>query len=204
MNKLNILVIALAIGFGYSASGMAEGISKNAYKANKDKISAEYKMDKSGCASLSGNASDICIAEAKGKEDVARAELQASYKPSRKTRYEARVARAEADYAVAMEKCDDKGGNVKDVCVKEAKAAETAAKADAKAKMKSSAADAMANEKSDQARSDANETANEAHKAATADKRDAQYQVAKEKCDKFAGAAKDQCLQHAKTSFGNP
>jgi hypothetical protein len=34
---------------------------------------------------------------------------------------------------VAKEKCDDKAGNEKDVCVKEAKAALVRAKADAKA-----------------------------------------------------------------------
>ena len=42
----------------------------------------------------------------------------------------------EADYKVAMEKCDDKAGNLKDVCIKEAKAAMKSAKADAKANKK--------------------------------------------------------------------
>jgi hypothetical protein len=42
------------------------------------------------------------------------------------------VAKAEADYRVAKERCDDQAGNVKDVCLEEAKAAEAAAKADAK------------------------------------------------------------------------
>jgi len=58
-----------------------------------------------------------------GKEKVAKAELEARYKPSEKNRYQARVAQADADYSVAKEKCDDKAGNEKDVCVKEAKAA---------------------------------------------------------------------------------
>ena len=42
------------------------------------------------------------------------------------------IAKAEADYRVAKEKCDDSAGNAKDVCLKEAKAAEAAAKAEAK------------------------------------------------------------------------
>ena len=42
------------------------------------------------------------------------------------------VARAEATYAVARERCDDKAGNVKDVCVTEAKANESKALAEAK------------------------------------------------------------------------
>jgi starch phosphorylase len=89
------------------------------------------------------------------------------------------------------EKCDDKAGNDKDVCVKQAKAAETRAKADAKANMKVAKAGQAATEKSSAARKDAAE-----------DKRDADYAVAKEKCDKFSGDAKDRCLNEAKARFG--
>ena len=147
MNKLNINAIALAVTLAFSAGAMAEGMSKVDYKAGKDKIAAMYKTDKAACSSLSGNASDICKAEAKGKEKVAAAELEASYQPTSKHRYQARVAKADADYDVAKEKCDDLSGNTKDVCVKEAKAAQTAAIADAKTQMKTSDANATANEK---------------------------------------------------------
>ena len=202
MNKLNINVIALALGFAFSAGAMAEGISKSDYNAGKARIAAEYKSAKAGCASLSGNPNDICVAEANGKEKIARAELAASYKPTPKTRYEARLAKAEADYAVAKERCDDKAGNAKDVCVKEAQAAQTAAKADAKAQMKTSDASAKANEKSADARNDADNQTADAHKAAAPEKVDAQYGVAKEKCDMYAGGAKDRCLDQAKANFG--
>jgi len=202
VNKLNIKLIALAVGFAFNAGSMAEGISKGDYNAGKGRIAAEYKSAKAGCASLSGNPNDICVAEAKGKEKVARAELDASYKPTPKTRYEAHLAKAEADYAVAKERCDDKAGNAKDVCVKEATAAETAAKADAKAQMKTSDASATANEKSADARSEANKQAADARKDAALDTLDAQYGVAKEKCDTFAGGAKDRCLDQAKANFG--
>jgi hypothetical protein len=202
MNKLNINVIALALGFAFSAGVMAEGISKDDYQAGKDTIAAEYKSAKAGCDSLAGNRNDICVADAKGKEKVAMAELEAGYKPSRETRYEVSVAKAEANYAVANERCDDLAGNTKDVCVKEAKAAQTAAKADAKALLKTSDANATANEKSAAARSTAGEQAADARHDATADKRDANYKVAKEKCDGFSGGAKDECLMQAKVQFG--
>ena len=191
MNKLNINAIALAVTLAFSAGAMAEGMSKVDYKAGKDKIAAMYKTDKAACSSLSGNASDICKAEAKGKEKVAAAELEASYQPTSKHRYQARVAKADADYDVAKEKCDDLSGNTKDVCVKEAKSAETAAKADAKARMKTSDAQVTANEKSADARKDA-----------TADKLDAEYKVANEKCDTYTGSAKDTCVNEVKTRFG--
>lgn len=191
MNTLNINAIALAVSFAFSAGAMAQSLSKDEYKAGKDKIAAEYKVAKAGCASLSGNPNDICMAGAKGNEKVALADLKASYKPSIETRYEARVAKANADYGLAKERCDDLAGNAKDVCVKEAKSAETAAKADAKARMKTSDAQAMASEKSADARKDA-----------SADKLDAEYKVAKEQCDTYAGNAKDACVKEAKTRFG--
>ncbi len=139
MNRISITTIAAAITLAFSAGAMAEGLSKADYKAGKDKISAEYKSAKTACGSMSGNAKDICVVEAKGKEKVAKAELQASYKPSNKTRHAVTIARAEADYAVAKEKCDDQAGNAKKTCVKEAKAAETHAKAGAGAPMQSAA-----------------------------------------------------------------
>lgn len=201
MKNLTIKSIALAITLAFSAGAMAEGMSKTDYKAGKDKISAEYKTSKASCGSLSGNANDVCVAEAKGKEKVAKVELEATYKPSQKAHYEARVAKAEADYDVAKEKCDDLAGNTKDVCVKEAKAAETTAKADAKTQMKTADANATANDKTTEARSDASKKTVDARKDAAVDKSDAQYAVAKEKCDAYSGAAKDTCLSKAKVSF---
>ena len=82
---------------------MAENMSKADYAAAKVKIAAEYKAGKAACNSLSANAKDVCVAQAKGAEKVARADLDASYKPSTKAHYEARVAKAEADYGVARE-----------------------------------------------------------------------------------------------------
>lgn len=200
MNRLN--VIALAVGLAFSAGAIAQNVSKEDYKAGKDRIATEYKSAKAGCGSLSGNTKDICMAEAKGNQKVAKAELEASYKPSLKTQYQARIARADAGYAVASERCDDLAGNVKDVCVQEAKAAKTSAKADAKAQMKVAEANATAAEKSSSARGEANSKSVEARKDATTDKFEAEYKVAKEKCDTYSGDAKDNCLSQAKVRFG--
>lgn len=201
MNKINLDIAGLIAAIFFSTGAIADNLSKADYVAAKDKISADYKMAKTNCGSLSGNAADICVAEGKGRESVARADLEASYKPTSKNRYDASVARAEVDYDVARQRCDDKAGNVKDVCVKEAKAAETAAKADAKTQMKTVKANKKASDKSADARSDAASTKAEARMDAAADKNDAQYAVAKEKCDTFAGAAKDSCLDQAKVSY---
>lgn len=149
MNKLNITATAATIALAFSAGAMAaQSMSKDEYKAAQNSIAAEYKSAKAGCDSLSANAKDVCMAEAKGKEKVAKAELEARNKPSEKARNAVSIAKAEADYAVAKEKCDDKAGNDKKVCLKEAKAAEARAKADAKAQMKTSDASKPAKEKS--------------------------------------------------------
>lgn len=148
MNRLNITTIAAAIALALSTGAIAQSLSKDDYKAGKDKIVTEYKSSKAACGSLSGNAKDICVVEAKSKEKVATAELEASYKPSAKASHAVTIAKAEADYAIAKEKCDDKSGNDKKACVKEAKAAETLAKADATAAMPPSASSKPAKEKS--------------------------------------------------------
>lgn len=166
-------------------------MSKAAHDAQKGVIAAEYKVGKATCKSLADNAKDTCMAAAKGKEKVAYAELEYAYKPSVDTRYKVRVAKAESDYAVSREKCDDQAGNLKDVCVKQAKATQTSAKADAKAQMKVVDARNVATDKTTAARSDA-----------AVEKTNADYAVAIEKCSAFAGDAKDKCVKDSKLAFG--
>ena len=187
------LMISLLAGAGIALSGAAGAatMSRDAYKAEKDKIEAAYKADKAACKGMSGNAKDVCMEEAKAKEKIAKADNEAAYKGTEKAQYDARVARAEANYAVAKEKCDDRTGNDKDVCIKEAKAAEVKAKADAKVAHVSNDATHTAAVKRTDARKDA-----------TDDKRDAEYKVAVEKCDAMSGAAKSSCVQEAKARYG--
>lgn len=169
----------------------AAPISKDAYDSAVRNAETQYKIDKDACASRSGNAKDICMAEASGREKVAKADAEAAYKSTPKEREEARVARAEANHNVAKEKCDDLSGNAKDVCVKEADAALSKAKADAK--VDRVAADSREDSAAKQA---------EARQKAANDKRDADYKVAVEKCDALSGAAKDACVSDAKLRYG--
>jgi hypothetical protein len=201
MTRTSISAIALAIGFAFSTGAMAQNMSKSDYTQQKDAIAAQFKAAKAGCDGSAGNAKDICVAKAEGGQMIAKAELEASYKPTQKSRYEVRAANADAAYLLAKQECDDKAGNAKDVCMKEAKAAQTAAKADARAKMKISKANATADEKSADAKTVAREQSIDARRDAAEEKRNAAYQVAKEKCDAFAGDAKATCLTEAKAQF---
>ena len=201
MKKLTITMIAAAISLTFSAAVLAN-MSKVEFRAAKKNVEAEYKLAKTGCEPLRANEKDICMAEAKGKENLALAEIGSSYQPSQKARYDVRIAKAQANYSVAKEKCDDYSGNAKNVCMKEAKAAQTAAKADAKVYMKTAEATDTANEKSAKAQGEANQQIAGARKDAAIDKRDAQYDLAKEKCDALAGNAKDHCVNDAKSRYG--
>jgi len=180
------LLIAGAVGAAADTT-----MSRDTYKAEKDRIEARYKTDAERCKGLAGNAKDICSKEVKGREKVAKAELDAASKNTEKARYDARIARADADYEVAKEKCDDLAGNPKDVCLKEAKAAHTRAAADAKVARVAHEQAANANAKTDEQRRDA-----------VKEKRDAEFAVAREKCDALAGAAKDNCVNDAKARYG--
>ena len=166
-------------------------ITKDTYDTAVKNAEMQAKIDKDACSSRSANAKDICLAEANGKEKVAKADAEAAYKSTPKAREDARVTRAEATHNVAKEKCDELAGNPKDVCVKEADAALVKAKADANV-------DRVA---ADTRREAATKEA-EARKEANADKRDAEYKVAIEKCDAFAGTAKNSCVSAAKAQYG--
>ena len=213
VNRIEYNAIALAIGLAFSAGAMAQTMSKDDYKSGRNTIAAQYKSARAACASLAGNARDVCKAEASGREQVAKAELEAQYEPTVKADYKVRVAIADAGYAVAKEKCDDAAGNVKDVCIKQARAVAVAARADAAVQKKTDDAHDAADEKSDKAQGladdktfaaqeKANRKSAEARRDAASDKRDANYDVAKERCGALAGDAKGNCMNEAKARFG--
>ena len=199
MYKLMIALFVTA-GLGFAGSGVAQTyspkatstpMSKDNYAMAKKNADAQYKIDNDACSSLNGNAKDICVAEAKGKDNIAKAEAEAVYENTPKARQNARVAHAQASYNIAIEKCDDLAGNRKDICVKEAKA--ELVKGKANAKVDRVAADT---------RHDAATKQADANKEASTDKRDAGYKVAIEKCDALAGPAKDTCVSNAKAQYG--
>jgi hypothetical protein len=121
MNK-HLISLAIALcGIAGSASAAEAPITKDAYKAATDRIEAQAKADKKACDPLKANAKDICQAQAKGKEKVAKAELETRYRPGIVAEQQAKNAKADADYDVAKEKCDDAKGNAKDACLQRAK-----------------------------------------------------------------------------------
>jgi hypothetical protein len=169
------LLVALPLLQLSQPSQAATG-DRAAMQSSNAQADAQNKADKEKCGSMTGNAKDICMEEAKGKLKVARAESEFAYSGKSKDQMNVVVTKANVAYALAKEKCDDQTGNSKDVCVKEAKATQASAMADAKMNKKVSAARA--------------ESAEEKHEAA--------YKVAAEKCDAMTGDAKSNCMTSAK------
>lgn len=132
MRSITFMPLAAAFFLLAGASAQSANVTEADYKAQKTAIATHYTTENRACKVLSGNARDICSQEAKGHEKIAKAQLEADYQPSDKHQFEVRMAKADAAYAVAKEKCDDTAGNVKDVCRKEATRAHVTAKANAK------------------------------------------------------------------------
>ena len=183
MNKYSLCKTAVTLGALVLlplSVAQAARMSATEHKHADARIAADYKADETGCKGQSDNAKDICMQEAKAKQKVAHAELQHRYSGKAQDWTRLQVVKAETAFAVAKERCDDKAGQAKDVCIEEAKAIETKALAEAKMSKRIEAA-----------RSDA-----------ASDKRDADYKLATEKCDSLAGDAKSACMVQAKTKFG--
>jgi len=125
------------------ATAKANAGAKDEYKAEKDRIAADYKDAKAKCKSMTGNAKDVCAKEAKANEKIARAELGARQKGNDPTT-DSKVmeTKARANYEVAKEKCDDMKGKEKSACKKQAKADEDKALAEAKANRRNVASNA--------------------------------------------------------------
>lgn len=131
--KLSLIVAGLmAVSSGFAADKM----SKEDYKAAKDKITAEYKAAKELCKPMKDNAQDVCEKEAKAKEKVALAELDFNRSGKDTDRAKLAKVKADAEYDVAKEKCEDQKGDGMMACKKEAKAAHDKAVADAKGEKK--------------------------------------------------------------------
>ena len=137
-SKIIPAVVAAAISLALGAVAPASAMSKTEYGLVMKKIEFRFKVAKIQCGRLLANTKDICMAEARGKANVAMAELAARKHPGRDALYDVHIARAEAVYAVTREKCDDLAGSANAACVRETEAARTSARNEASTIVKNS------------------------------------------------------------------
>jgi len=131
--KLTIVASALALAFAGAAQA-ADKVDHKMKKADEDRVKADYKEAMAKCKPMSGNEKEVCEADAKGKEKIAKAEVEQKYDPSPRHERNVDEAKAEHEYKVAKEKCDASKGKEESACEKDAKAKYERAKADIKAK----------------------------------------------------------------------
>ena len=117
------------------------GISGDEYKREKDRVEADAKAAKEACKGMKDNAKDVCEAEAKAKEKIAKKELDYKKNPNDKNMQDWEKMKVEAAYEVAKEKCEDQKGSDIVTCKRNAKDEEkraiAALKADKKVAKKS-------------------------------------------------------------------
>src|SRR3954468_17275152 len=79
---MKLATAAVVLAFSACASAATPLMSKAYYEASKARIEADATAAKDGCKAFVGNAKDVCMAEAKGREKIARAQLEEAYQPS--------------------------------------------------------------------------------------------------------------------------
>jgi hypothetical protein len=184
MGQIRTLRLVRALVMGLAALALAPAADaagdKGAYEQARQKAASNYEAAKKRCDAMTGSAKSVCVAEAKAARTRTEEQAEVLYQGTPKAREHAKNEIAAAEYRVARERCEERSGNDKDVCIKVAKAVRTRAEADAKAERKIS----------------------DAREDAARHKREADYKVAAEKCEVLTGDARAACIAQAKTRYG--
>jgi hypothetical protein len=167
-------------------------ISKDEYKTQRARIQDRYATNKDRCSRLDGHARDLCKVQARAEYDIARAELRTRYEPSPAHQEKAELAKGEASYRIAHEKCGDLDGSARKVCEQDARAGWTAARAEARAN-RTAGEKGPNTEQTLHAREKARETATQAR-----------YDAQRARCRTLSGDSKDTCIADAKKQFAVP
>ena len=184
MNRCMLGMVAVIALASTGAWAQAAPQSAEEYKAAVARAEADYRLARERCNTSGGTTKAICVAEAKAAEKRAKADAMVAHKNTDQARNDASLEYAEADYMVAKERCREQGGNARDICMEEARAAWAKAKADAKASATtgSAAKESSPNEETVQS----GETPPAGERAA-----------ARAQCDQMSGNAREECISAA-------
>jgi len=96
------------------------------------RIDAEFEAARERCDDLAGQAKDVCLAEARADRRIRKVEVAARDQGTPKARYDADIARAEAEFVVAKERCGVRAAADRETCVTDARAREARVKEEAR------------------------------------------------------------------------
>ncbi|MFZ6775035.1 hypothetical protein ACO0LB_20220 [Undibacterium sp. SXout7W] len=118
------ICVAVAKADRTRMSANANAVYKNTFSARtsatKDIANADYVVAKANCGSQVGNDKDVCIKKADAVKISSIANATASKKVS-EAKSDAKADKLEANYQVAVEKCDVLVGTAKEMCLSAAK-----------------------------------------------------------------------------------
>jgi osmotically-inducible protein OsmY len=191
MKTLIATLLATAAGAAFAAPTFALNNDATTLRNMNQKAAADYQAATAKCDAMKGNDKDVCVADAKVTRVRAENAAQAQYSTTPRSREKARSNLADAEYALAKQKCDAREGADKDSCMDTAKSVHTAAIADAKADRKDATSATGA--------STAGATAAGGGLVTMTDARDPNTSAAVDKCAQ-AGDAKTGCLVESKPS----
>lgn len=172
VDRLAAACLLVALGTA-PALGAASLTSTAELNAGKARIDAELRANRTICSKLYGNSRDVCRERARGKELVAKAEMDLAHTGTRKSQDKLMMVRLDTAYDLARTQCNDKAGTAKIACTKEAQAVRAKGQADLKLRQHAIAA-----------------------------RHDAQNKLAAEKCDEMAADARVACLAAAQAKAG--
>lgn len=119
----SIAAVVLVVGLIFSLAATAKSMSSNEYKFLEKNIEVEFTSAKTRCNSLLGVAIDRCLTEAESIRNVSKTELDAKYKRFVSTQSDPRIAKADSDNLLAMQKCNSKTDSDELICERHAKVA---------------------------------------------------------------------------------
>jgi hypothetical protein len=127
------VAIAATVALAGANDARAQALTKADYQAARKIIESDFRTARTGCEPMLGNVRVICVADVRGREAIALAELRAAYDPTNDSVVDVRIAKARAGLDIARARCDDAPAQRKAACAAEAEAAHGAALASPKA-----------------------------------------------------------------------
>jgi hypothetical protein len=121
--RLSVGAALLAAAFATGA--LAQAPAPAAPQSQEAQQRSAREMQKAAmerCESMKDNAQEICEREVEGQKKIAEAEAKVRERDTPKNRLELAEVKAEAEYKVAVQRCDDQVGDGKSACQKVAKA----------------------------------------------------------------------------------
>lgn len=179
MIRFSIALLAVAGALSATVAHAEPTFSKAAYEGAKEDIRSTFKAERQACGKLEAAAREVCVERTKGGEKVALARLQLNYTGSADDEFALYRVEYEARYEIDRQRCTQREGSDKDICVQQAKTERDKAKADA----------TMARRINDAVADDARARLK------------ADLALAREKCDALAGDVRDACRASAKARF---